>query len=189
METTLSPFVTNITQILSGLTILGLLLLVGWVILLVVNAYTKKGFAIVNIFSRHVLPLGFLISTSGLVLSLVYSDVWGFAPCDLCWYQRIFLYPQAFLFAYAWWKKDYAVLPYSLVLSVVGFIIAAYHHALQVGYDMYKPCSTSPFAVDCAKPSFVEFGFVTFPLMAVVVFGFLIALVVSAQRAINNKGK
>ncbi len=189
METITSPLVTDITHILSLATIGGLVLLVAWVALLVTHAYSKKGTGIVSFFSRNVLPVGFLISVSGMVLSLVYSDVWGFAPCDLCWYQRIFLYPQVFLFAYAWWKKDYAVLSYSLVLSVMGLIIAGYHHALQVGYDVYKPCSTSPFAVDCAKPSFVEFGFVTFPLMAFVLFGFLIALIVTARRSLVIEGK
>jgi disulfide bond formation protein DsbB len=92
------------------------------------------------------------------------------------------MYPQVFLFAYAWYKKDRNVLPYSLVLSGVGFVIAGYHHMLQIGYDMYKPCSTSPFAVDCAKPTFVEFGFVTFPFMALVLFGALILLVITATH-------
>ena len=92
------------------------------------------------------------------------------------------MYPQVFLFAYAWYKKDRNILPYSFVLSLVGFAIGMYHHLLQIGYDMYKPCSTSPFAVDCAKPTFIEFGFVTFPFMAVVLFGVLILLVVTVSR-------
>ena len=78
------------------------------------------------------------------------------------------------MFGYAWYKKDYAVLRYSTVFSVVGFAIALYHHMLQIGYDLMKPCSSAPFAVDCAKPSFVEFGFVTFPLMSAVLFGVMI---------------
>jgi hypothetical protein len=73
------------------------------------------------------------------------------------------------------------------MLSLIGFAIAVYHHMLQIGYNIYKPCSTAPFAVDCAKPSFIEFGFVTFPLMAVVLFGFLALLIFVAIT--DNKKK
>ena len=135
--------------------------------------------------NRYVLPLGFLTTLFGTFLTLYYEYGLQYLPCDLCWYQRIFLYPQVFLFAYAWYKKDKAILPYILILSTVGFIIALYHHMLQIGFDLYKPCSTALFAVSCAKPSFIEFGFVTFPFMAVVLFGFMGVLAACAIRFKN----
>lgn len=131
----------------------------------------------------YVYPIGFFVTLAGSFLTLFYSEVLKYAPCDLCWYQRIFLYPQIFLFAYAWYKKDRAVLPYTIILSIVGLCIATYHHLLQIGFDIMKPCSSAPFAVDCSKPSFIEFGFVTFPFMAVVLFGFLLVLTVTATQA------
>ena len=97
------------------------------------------------------------------------------------------MYPQVFMFAYAWYKKDRAVLPYTLILSLVGFAIALYHHLLQIGFDIMKPCSTAPFAVDCSTPSFIEFGFVTFPFMAVVLFGFLAAITATALHLKGEK--
>lgn len=127
----------------------------------------------------YIFPLGFLTTLGGMFLTLFYSEVLHYAPCDLCWYQRVFLYPQVFLFAYAWYKKDRAVLPYTLILSLCGLVVATYHHFLQMGYDLLKPCSSAPFAVDCAKPSFIEFGFVTFPFMAIVLFGFLTLIITS----------
>jgi disulfide bond formation protein DsbB len=33
--------------------------------------------------------------------SLIYSGVIGYAPCDLCWYQRIFSYPSVFMLGMA----------------------------------------------------------------------------------------
>ena len=142
----------------------------------------KIGHDVLEFLAKYVLPLGFLITFVGVAMSLFYSEYIGYAPCDLCWVQRIFLYPQMFMFAYAWYKKDRNVLPYVTLLSVIGFVIAVYHHMLQIGYDMYKPCSTSPFAVDCAKPLFVEYGFVTFPLMSAVLFGYIVAMVVVAKK-------
>ncbi|MDA1515628.1 disulfide bond formation protein B, partial [Bacillus cereus group sp. TH40LC] len=35
-----------------------------------------------------------LIATCG---SLYFSEILGFTPCNLCWYQRIFMYPLIFL--------------------------------------------------------------------------------------------
>ena len=72
------------------------------------------------------------------------------------------------------------MLPYTLLLSVVGLAIALYHHMLQIGFDLMKPCSSAPFAVDCAKPDFMEFGFVTFPLMSAVLFAFLALSIITA---------
>ena len=140
--------------------------------------FTKTKCLVLEGVARYVLPLSFLISFGGMILSLYYSEFLQYIPCDLCWFQRIFMYPQVFMLGHALYKKYKNVLPYSLILSCVGFAIAVYHHMLQIGYNIYKPCSDAPFAVDCAKPSFVEYGFVTFPLMAVLLFSSLILLVV-----------
>jgi disulfide bond formation protein DsbB len=149
----------------------------------VIYLFTKKKTCkSVQFASEYVLPLGFLISFLGMVMSLFYSEVVNYIPCDLCWYQRIFMYSQVFLFAYAWYRKDRAILPYTLLLSLFGLAIGIYHHMLQIGFDLMKPCSSAPFAVDCAKPSFIEYGFVTFPLMSVVLFGFLSLLMIVAMK-------
>lgn len=175
-------YAAPLTHFLSLGTIVGAVILLLWVAYTIHLVYQKRGSPLTVMLSKYVLPLGFLISFMGVALSLFYSEVLHYAPCDLCWFQRIFLYPQMFLFGLAWYKKDKAILPYSCMLSVVGFIIALYHHMLQIGFDLLKPCSSAPFAVDCAKPSFIEYGFVTFPFMAVVLFGFLILLVITSVK-------
>lgn len=177
-----STFAVTLTHFLAQGTIVGATIVILWVIYLSTVIYKKKGDMFTTMISGYVLPFGFLITLFGTFLTLFYSEILHYAPCDLCWYQRIFLYPQVLMFAYAWYKKDRTILPYTLILSVVGFVIATYHHMLQIGYDIYKPCSTAPFAVDCAKPSFIEFGFVTFPFMAVVLFSFLGLLIVTSLR-------
>ncbi len=170
-----------LTHFLALGAIVGGIIAIVWALYLVAMFYQKKENSFIQTVSRFILPLGFFGSFFGMSLSLFYSEVLHYAPCDLCWYQRIFLYPQAFLFAYAWYKHDRSVLPYALILSCVGFSIGVYHHMLQIGFDLMKPCSTAPFAVDCSKPSFIEYGFVTFPLMSFVLSSFLILLVVTSM--------
>ena len=175
-------YAATLTHYLALLTIIGAVFVVLFALTLAYSVYKKDTAKYAKYLGDYIFPLGFFITLGGTFLTLFYSEVLHYAPCDLCWYQRVFLYPQVVLFGYAWYKKDRAVLPYALVLSLFGLAIATYHHFLQIGFDLMKPCSTAPFAVDCAKPSFIEFGFVTFPFMAVVLFGFLSLLYVTVIR-------
>lgn len=114
-----------------------------------------------------ILPAAFLLTLAASILTLVYSDIWGIAPCGLCWLQRAFLYPMPVLLGIALVTKDLGVSKYVLGLSVVGGVIALYQHLLQMGAVGELPCPASPGAADCAQRLIFEFGFVTFPLMAV----------------------
>ena len=175
-------YAVTLNHYLSFATILGGVVVIALTLRVIYLLVKDKSCKPIRLASEYVLPLGFLASFMGMMMSLFYSEVLKYVPCDLCWYQRIFLYPQVFLFAYAWYKKDRAVLPYTLVLSIIGLAIGVYHHMLQIGFDLMKPCSSAPFAVDCSKPSFIEYGFVTFPLMSVVMFGFLSILITIGLR-------
>lgn len=133
-------------------------------------------------FERYALPLGFFVSLFAMLGSLYYSYYLHIPPCELCWIQRIFVYPLVFIFGMAWYKNDRKIFDYVMMLSLIGFAIAMYHHYLQLGYDLLKPCSTAPFAVDCATPTFIEYGFVTYPFMAVVTFASTFLIAFSAKR-------
>ena len=65
-----------------------------------------------------------LVATLG---SLYYSEVRLFLPCELCWYQRIFMYPQAVILGLALWRQDFGVWPYSLALSLLGGSVSVLH--------------------------------------------------------------
>jgi len=166
------------------LTLIGLAFVAIWIIDLVFAAFwmptwKKRMFALVE---RYALPLGFFISLFAMLGSLYYSYYLHIPACELCWFARIFIYPQVFLFGVAWYKNDRRIFDYIMTLSVVGFVIGLYHHYLQMGYDLYAPCSTAPFAVDCSTPTFIEYGFVTYPLMGVVTFALTFLLSFTAKR-------
>lgn len=126
--------------------------------------------------AKYTLPIGFFVSLFGVFLTLFYSEYLGYAPCALCWFQRVILYPMVVLFGVAWLRKDYSVYRYVMSLSIIGIVISLYHQYLQMGYSAFIPCAANAVFVDCAKPSFVEFGFVTFPFMALTLFSFFILL-------------
>jgi disulfide bond formation protein DsbB len=86
-------------------------------------------------------------------------------PCDLCWYQRIFMYPLVLIFSVAIVKKDYKIHDYVLPIAIIGTIYAFYHVLLQEGIlseDLSKCISGVP----CTDESNVIFGPITIPLLS-----------------------
>jgi len=55
-------------------------------------------------------------------------------------------------------------------------VVALYQEYLQLGYSELIPCPAISNFADCAKPTFLEYGFITFPFASVVLFGFLILM-------------
>ena len=126
--------------------------------------------------------IGFLLSIGGVAVSLFYSEILGVLPCGLCWLQRVFLYPQALLFAVAIWKSDRSVVDYSIAFSIFGGAIALYQHYLQMGGASILPCPAVATGVDCAQRYLFEFGYITFPLMSFTIFAFLIILMLFVRK-------
>ncbi len=131
--------------------------------------------------TKHTLLFSFLIALTGTASSLFYSEIAGFAPCVLCWWQRIFLYPLTVILGIALAKKDEKITDYVAGLSAVGAAIAAYHSYLQFGGSPLVPCGASG-AVSCAQRYFLAYGYVTIPTMALTAF-VLIALLMLAREA------
>ncbi len=128
------------------------------------------------------LPLAFVLSLVTAALTLYYSDVLGFEPCPLCWWQRVFLYPQVIIFALALWKGiSFRLL--SIVFSVLGLGVALYHHALQMLPAGSLPCPAS--GPSCSQITLLEFGYITYPLMAATLFAFLIVLMIAHKVRAN----
>lgn len=135
---------------------------------------------IVRQIGKNGLFIGFVLSFGASAVTLYYSEVLGLEPCWLCWFQRIFLYPQVVLFAVALWKRDFSIDIYSIALSLIGLAIAVYHHALQIAPMGALPCPAV--GVSCAQRSVFEFGYITFPLMAVTIFACLLVVMMIVRK-------
>lgn len=127
-------------------------------------------------FQTIALRFAFLITLLGTLGSLYFSEVAGFPPCALCWYQRIFLYPLAFIFGVALWSEDQGYKKYALPLSLSGIAISGYHNLLYFGIipEKLAPCTRE---VSCSAKQLELFGFITIPVMSLVCFIFITALV------------
>jgi len=130
----------------------------------------------------YVLPVVFVLSLAASILTLVYSEIFGFAPCGLCWLQRAFLYPIPVIAAIALLVKDTGAWRYIVGLSVPGLVIALYQHFIQMGGSDVLPCPAAPGAADCAQRLIFEFGYITFPLMAATAFALIVVLMLALRK-------
>jgi disulfide bond formation protein DsbB len=80
---------------------------------------------------RPLLALGLLVAILATAGSLFLSEVWGLVPCDLCWYQRILIYPLVVVLGVALFERREGVYRTVLLLSVPGTLVAAYHSWIQ----------------------------------------------------------
>src|SRR5580765_8987013 len=64
------------------------------------------------------------IATGG---SLFFSETAGFVPCELCWYQRICMYPLSLLTLILAVHDDRGAARYLLPFPVIGACVSVYH--------------------------------------------------------------
>ncbi|WP_025690899.1 disulfide oxidoreductase [Paenibacillus zanthoxyli] len=124
---------------------------------------------------RHCLYLAWFVSLVAVAGSLYLSEVLKYEPCKLCWFQRIFMYPQVFLLGIATYRNDKRIIPYVLPLCVVGGSISLYHYAEQKipALGTVVPCTIG---VPCTKDYLNFFGFITIPLLALTAFVLIFVL-------------
>ena len=169
--------VTFVSQLLSVLTVVGQGLGIGLLALIVKTKARPPalGRDLPPLVTRNALLFAFIVALTATLGSLFYSEVAKYTPCLLCWYQRIFMYPQTLLLGLATLKKDAKIAAYSLTLSLVGLVIAAYHYSLQINPNPLAPCSTVGYSVSCSQRFAAEYGYITIPMMSLTAFA-LIAL-------------
>ena len=135
----------------------------------------KSGFlfGLFHFLSENVLSFTFLVALSATLGSYFLSEIAKYPPCALCWYQRIFMFPQPIILGIGLLKNQSQAKLYSGVLALVGFSIAIYHIIVQSSL-LPAPCSVD--SVNCATKQFVYFGYVTIPVMSATAFAGIILL-------------
>ena len=121
------------------------------------------------------------VSTLG---SLFFSHIMDFAPCVLCWYQRICLFPLIIILATGLFPFDKRVIAYSLPLAIAGWLTAFYHNLLYSGIipQELQPCSKG---ISCTEKYIDLLGFLTIPMLALISFSVIIILLVLLKRRIS----
>jgi disulfide bond formation protein DsbB len=157
----------------------GTLAILVFLVLLVVAWLTDNPIAAWT--AKHSSVILRIIFAGAVIGSLIYSNYFDYAPCLLCWYERICIYPIAILLFTVNIRKSVLLQGQILLLSSTGFIIALFHNYITVfpetGVDV---CGTS--GVSCLTRYVYQFGFVSIPLMSAIVLLSGILVTVLAMR-------
>jgi disulfide bond formation protein DsbB len=116
--------------------------------------------------------------------SLYYSEIAGFVPCTLCWYQRILMYPLTLIILVGIIKQDEYLPDYVLPFSIIGMGVSTYHYLIQLGvFEHPAACSVG---IPCNLRYVDYFGFVTIPLLTLTAF-VLITVVMAVTKWANRE--
>ena len=105
-----------------------------------------------------------LIVLAAIFGSLFFSEIMHFPPCNLCWYQRICIYPMAFILLTGIYLKSNETTAFLLPFSIVGLGISIYHNLVYYKIiSIFIPCSES---APCTAQQLNWFGFITIPMLS-----------------------
>ena len=126
-----------------------------------------------------------LVAASSTLAALFFSEVMNLPPCVLCWYQRIFIFPLVLLLPVGLFPFDPKIVRYALPLSAVGWSIAFLHVLLTYGLipEGIRPCTQG---VSCALNQIEWFGFVSIPLLSLVAFSVINALLLVTHNKVSK---
>ena len=105
-----------------------------------------------------------LLATAG---SLFFSYVMEFAPCVLCWYQRIFLFPLVVVLARGLFPFNRGAVRYGMPLAILGWLVAAYPNLVYAGFvpESLQPCAKG---VSCTEEYVALFGLLSIPALSLI---------------------
>lgn len=125
---------------------------------------------------------GFLVVLVSVLGSLILSEWLHLIPCELCWYQRMLMFPLLIIFIVGLWKKDHHLPYFVLPFSILGSLVALYHIALQNNwFNVTRDCGQ---LISCAAKQLEFLGFITIPVMSLAAFIVItIVMILSLKRS------
>ena len=133
----------------------------------------------------NLLFICWLIAVSATLGSLFFSEVVYRFSVLVCWYARIVLFPQTCIFSLRVFQLDVRCVGYALPIVVAGWATALYHCLLYLGVipESMQPCTQG---VSCTDVKIELIGFVTIPLLSLLGFTLIIALLLAVRKGIKQ---
>ncbi len=133
---------------------------------------------------------GFVVAALATGGSLFYSEIAGFLPCELCWFQRICMYPLSILLLILAWQGDHRAARYLLPLPLAGAGVSVYH--MLIGYGAISEpqgCIVSAPGAGCGVNWIApeSFGYLQIPTLALTGFLLVIGLLLLASAGTTGE--
>jgi disulfide bond formation protein DsbB len=166
--------VTRFYAILA-LVAIGVIVIVGGLrILAIVSDGALDAYAaLARIIQPRAMAVAWVVALLATVGSLYFSEVAGFTPCALCWYQRIAMYPFVVLLGVAALRRARSVTG-APALAAIGAAVAGYHVALE--WIPTLDTGACAAAAPCTYVWFREFDIFSMPTLALTAFLLILTL-------------
>jgi disulfide bond formation protein DsbB len=124
----------------------------------------------------------FAVALISSLAILFVGEVMGQVPCNLCWFQRAFMFPLAIVLGIAALHSDFAIAVYGISLAVGGWLVAGFHSLLYAGIipEAIEPCGTGP---SCASADMTVLGGLPLPMLSLVAFTAIILFLFLSRRS------
>ena len=146
------------------------------------EAPTGGVLAFVTMATRHVALLAASIATCG---SLFFSEALGWIPCELCWIQRILMYPLVVILLVGILRNDRGIHLYGLPLALVGMGYSLYHYLDVLQVIPPSPCRGGvPCSFDYLSPYLTgSLAFIKIPFLALTAFAIISVMLINHALA------
>lgn len=118
--------------------------------------------------------------------SLYFSEIRQYEPCELCWYQRILMYPIVIISLVAYIQKNARIALTTLVFSCIGGAISLYHYGIQK-LDFLSENAPACGRVPCTGQYINWLGFITIPFLALTAFILIAATSIYMLKQIKGE--
>lgn len=174
----------NIALVSRGLSVLTVLAQIFLVLGLIVFVSARRdlGSRFRDFLWRRAAVLSLFVVVVATLGSLYYSEIAGYNPCELCWYQRLGMYPLLMLLSLNLFRNDRPGLDYSLGLALIGGAFSLYHNYLFFGNSALGQCTADGSGTSCLIQYVTEFNYVTIPVMSLTAFLLIIFFLMIGRR-------
>ncbi|ULG71951.1 disulfide oxidoreductase [Macrococcus brunensis] len=126
-----------------------------------------------------------IVSIVAMLGSLFFSEIRHFVPCEMCWYQRILMYPLVLVLSFAALREDYHMKYLIMMFSIIGLCFSVYHYMEQKvpGFGSVKPCVGG---VPCSTQYINWGGFITIPFLAGTAFLLITICMLLVKRPVQK---
>lgn len=145
----------------------------------------------INLDSKNVTPdiqtawallfVAWVLVTTATLGSLFFSEIMGVPVCELCWYQRIAMYPLTLILAIGLLPYDPRVLRYAAAFVSLGWMIALFQVLLVAGIipESAQPCVQG---IPCSETHISLLGFLNIPTLSFLTFTVIGVLLFYSHR-------
>lgn len=130
-----------------------------------------------NLVSTFSLYFAWLLALIATLFSLYYSEILQIQPCTLCWYQRICLFPLAWILAMAAYRNEEKIAFYVYPQLLLGAVLAFYQLLLPYLGGSFLCGGNS----SCQEKAFLWL-FLPLPLWSLLTFGGIFFFLRRAQK-------